>query len=367
MGLLLSMQHGLDREYLKLLQSPMDGKGGPGVLTSKAPAQLPNWVPRNVKDMIFRGSLPNGVTRFPGLKPWGDIVVWMSKGSYTSVEVYQEYPEDIDYYLKVTNDDGHKARLLHQVYTGFNKDMRYFVEEKRFSPEMARNEIRRINDEVFKLVLEASVNILSTGAAISALGNSIRSSSEAVLATAERTRFATPKASPALVQEVKLSEQEYRAALSRAFPSHQLDPIARAVDEIGQRAAERVSNNPKFVQALLKKDWKTAGNLFHDAAKQEARAVKPGILPPGWKLTAEETIQAGKGGSRLDVFLRGPKGERIEFDWKTSGISALSSSARKEMAKHAGQIVVNVGGTVTKQESRTWVDYVRSYFPKLEW
>jgi hypothetical protein len=367
LDLLLSMQHGLDREYVKLLQSPMGANGGPGVLVSNAPVGLPKWVPPDVQDRIFTGSLPNGVTRFPGLKPWGDIVVWLSKGSYTNIQVYQEYPEDIDFYLKITENDGHEARLLHQVYTGFNRDMRYFVEEKRLSPEMARDEIRRINDEIFKLVLEASVSILSNGAAISALGNSIRSSSGTVLATAERTKFAAPKASSALVQEVKVSEEEYRAALSRAFPSHQLDPIARTVDEIGQRAAERVSNDPKFLQALLKKDWKTAGNLFHDAAKQETRAVTPGTLPQGWTITAEETIQAGKGGSRLDVFLRGPKGERIEFDWKTTGSSALSSGARKEMVKHAGQIVINVGGTVTKQESRSWVDYVRSYFPSVNW
>jgi hypothetical protein len=245
--------------------------------------------------------------------------------------------------------------------------MRYFVEEKKLSPEMARDEIRRINAEIFKLVVEASVSILSSGVAISALGHSIRSSSGTVLANAERTQFAAPKATSALVEEIKVSEEEYRAALSRAFPSHELDPIARTVDEIGQRAAKRVSDNPKFLQALLKDDWKTGGNLFHDAAKQEAEAVKPRTLPQGWTLTAEETIQAGKGGSRLDVFLRGPKGERIEFDWKTTGTSALSSGARKEMAKHAGQIVINVGGTVTKQESRSWVDYVRSYFPSINW
>jgi hypothetical protein len=51
------MQHGLDREYLKLLQSPMSGKGGPGVLTSNAPAELPKWVPSEVKARIFNGSL----------------------------------------------------------------------------------------------------------------------------------------------------------------------------------------------------------------------------------------------------------------------------------------------------------------------
>jgi hypothetical protein len=355
--LVMSLQHGLSGEYLKRLRP---------ISSTAKPTELGlGWIPNSIRDTILSGKLPRGITRFPGTKPWGDIVVWIDPtGAYISIQAYQEYPEDMDFYLNITRGDGNQARLLHQVYTGYNKDMSYFVEKQRLSPDLARAEIRRINDEVFKLVIEASVNILSAAAGISSIGNSLRSSANKVIETAESTNFASAK-SQAAVEEIKLSQQEYKAALGRVFPSHQLDSVARTVDDIAQRAAARLAKNPDFLKAMAKRDWTTAGNLFHNAAKDEARAVPAGALPLGWKLTAEETIQSGKGGSRLDLFLRGPGSERVEFDWKTTGKSALTSGARKEMAKHAGHILSRVGGTETSQQSRSWVDYVRPYFPSL--
>jgi len=167
-------------------------------------------------------------------------------------------------------------------------------------------------------------HFLPRPANISAIGSSVRSSANQVVETAEKTNFASGK-SQAAVEEIKLSQREYRAALSRVFPGHQLDPVARTVDDIGQRAAKRLAKNPAFLKAMAKRDWKTAGNLFHLSAKGEARSIPAGSLPPGWRLTAEETIQAGKGGSRLDLLLRGPGNEIVEVDWKTTGQSALTS------------------------------------------
>ena len=74
-------------------------------------------------------------------------------------------------------------------------------------------------------------------------------------------------------------------------------------------------------------------------------------------------MKAGKGGSRLDIFMTGPAGEIVEFDWKTTGKSALSSGSVKEMAKHAGEVRVKVGGQLTTQQSRSWMDYVRPLLP----
>lgn len=358
----------LKTDFLRRMSTtPMGDGDGPALLMSKGPTELPQWVPPDIKQRVKAGNVVNGVSRFPGVKPWGDVVLWVSKGFYTDVQVYQEYPENYDYYLRVARNDAHKARLLHQVYTQYNRDMRQLVEVKKLSPERARDEIRTINEAVFKQIIEASANILSTGAAISAIGGAVSSSAEQVVGTAERTKFAAPKPQSGLAQQVKVGEDEYRAALSRVFPGHQLDDLARVVDDIGQRAAKRVADNPKFVKALVEEDWKTAGNLFHDAAKQEARLVDPAMLPPGWTITAEETIKSGKNGSRLDVFLRGPGGKRVEIDWKTSVISGLSSRVKDQMKKHLGHIVLHTGGTVVTQESRSWIDYVRAYFPAYEW
>jgi hypothetical protein len=84
-------------------------------------------------------------------------------------------------------------------------------------------------------------------------------------------------------------------------------------------------------------------------------------------MTAERTIQAGRGGSRADLLFEGPGGQVIEFDWKTRGASALSSRTEQQMARHATQIGANMGGTVTRQESRSWIDYVRPLMPGVNW
>ena len=164
--------------------------------------------------------------------------------------------------------------------------------------------------------------------------------------------------------EVKLSKEQYEAALKTVFPSHYLSEASKLVDEIGQGAAHRAMNNPRFVAAMEQGNMTLAGSFFHTAAKEEARAVATaGRLPPGWALEAEKTMKAGKGGSRLDIFMTGPAGEIVEFDWKTTGKSALSSGSVKEMAKHAGEVRVKVGGQLTTQQSRSWMDYVRPLLP----
>lgn len=84
-------------------------------------------------------------------------------------------------------------------------------------------------------------------------------------------------------------------------------------------------------------------------------------------IEAERTIQAGLGGSRADILIRGPAGEIIEYDWKTTGRSAISSQSRREMARHAGQITSNIGGTLTTQESKSWVDFVRPLLHGVNW
>lgn len=167
--------------------------------------------------------------------------------------------------------------------------------------------------------------------------------------------------------EVKLSESGYRGALSHTFPAHALDPVFSAVDGIGQRAAQRAVQNPAFVQAVQNGNWTLAGTLYHSAAAQEARALPAAALPAGWRIEAERGIQSGAGGGRADILLHGPGNIVAEVDWKTTGRSALSSASRSEMTRHAGQITTNIGGTLSTQQSRSWIDHVRPLLPGIKW
>lgn len=172
---------------------------------------------------------------------------------------------------------------------------------------------------------------------------------------------------PAGAAETRLSQAEYEAALARTFPGHYLDTLTRTMDDVGERAAQDAVSNPRFVQAVQAGNWTLAGTFFHTAARDQVRALPTSALPPGWVVEAERTIQAGAGGSRADVLLRGPAGEILEFDWKTTGRSALSHGSRTEMTRHAGQIVANIGGTLVTQQSRSWIDFVRPLMPGTAW
>lgn len=174
-----------------------------GVLRSNVkPWDFPAWVPNNVQDEIKSGKLARGVTRYPGEKNWGDIVVW--KGG-ASVQIYQEFPEDLAYYEGIVQSS-HTARLIHFAYTGYNHDMRYFVDEKGMSPEDARSELRRINDEVFKLVLEGAVDMLTAGAGISQVNNAMRFNSEELASAVKR--------SPRMIQDPPALTRLYKTQVN---------------------------------------------------------------------------------------------------------------------------------------------------------
>jgi hypothetical protein len=160
-------------------------------------------------------------------------------------------------------------------------------------------------------------------------------------------------------EEIKLSEAEYENALkmvSRANTSMKWLSLWRISEGAGKCAME----NPRLVQAMQDGNMTLAGTFFHSAAAKEARGVPAAMLPKGWTLEAERTIQSGAGGSRADILLRGPGADLVESDWKTTGRSALSSGSRKEMARHAGQITVNIGGKLTTNNPAAgWTTFVR--------
>jgi hypothetical protein len=155
-----------------------------GVIRSAGtPYNFPQWVPENVRDDIQSGRLAKGIRRYPGPPEWGNIVVWTGNAS---VQLYVEFPPNLVFYTRMAHDE-QQARLLHAAYTQYNKDMYYFVETKGFSPEEARDELRRINEEVFKLIIEGAVAILTSGVGISQVNNAIRFNSEEISNAARRS------------------------------------------------------------------------------------------------------------------------------------------------------------------------------------
>jgi len=167
------------------------------VITARVPPlekQFPKWVPASIRSQIlemqragkFSRELLPVLRHFPGDAPFGEIILWVGVGEFgqTEIQIYQEFPDSLKFYLGVTRGSRRQARLLLESYTQFNRDMRYFVEEKGLSPSEARAELRRIYDEVLKLVIVGAVTLLTSGMNVSA----IRLNSQQVISASKRTR-----------------------------------------------------------------------------------------------------------------------------------------------------------------------------------
>jgi hypothetical protein len=178
---------------------------------------------------------------------------------------------------------------------------------------------------------------------------------------------ATPGVKGPSAQEVEdvtfATREEYLKALRPVFPGQALDSAVAIVDEIGAKAAEEVVKDPRFLQAVKSKNWTLAGTLFHSAAKRQGEALTKALK--GFKF--EFVLKSGAGGSRLDILIEDALGLLIEVDWKTTGRSAISYSARKEMAKHAAQAATELGAPVSTQLSKSWVDFVRPHLGGVTW
>jgi hypothetical protein len=229
---IMSMRHGLAYQYISR-----------GIIRStyKVPPleeQMPKWLPSAIRDQLIKqhrsGTTPKGAQYFPGTPPWGSIVAWSGRDEFgrDSIQIYQEYPDDQGWYLHFTDGDKSQARLLHQVYTQFNRDMRYFIGEG-WSPYAARDEIRRINDEVFKLVILGAFTILSSGVGIGVVSNQMRQT----LTAAQRTGFRP-------IRAAKAAGAGRAAAVSVTGVADELVAATQAIANPGQKmlaAARQVS------------------------------------------------------------------------------------------------------------------------------
>jgi hypothetical protein len=186
-------------------------------------------------------------------------------------------------------------------------------------------------------------------------------------------RFGLPPPPPGAV-EIRLPSAQYLQALGHAFPELYFDEALRAIDDLGRATAADLVRDGTFLAAVRRASanpqrWNQVGTAFHNAAAVRGRQlVQAGLLPPGWVVDFELTVQSGRGGSRLDVFLRGPAGEAIEIDWKTTGRSAMESV--EQMEKHARQIADPrnplQGVTLTGQRSISWIDEIRAAWEEFQ-
>ncbi|UVC19414.1 hypothetical protein [Mesorhizobium onobrychidis] len=78
--------------------------------------------------------------------------------------MFNYFPEDEQFYVDITGSE-QRGRLVHKVYVAFNRDLRLFVEERLMSPTLAREEIQRINDAVFRSIVEVVADVFVAGGA----------------------------------------------------------------------------------------------------------------------------------------------------------------------------------------------------------
>lgn len=111
----------------------------------------------------------DGVYLFSGTsEPYGRSFMSIKhfNSRLTRIEMFQEYPSDITFYRDFVDTDS-AADILFETFTEFNRDLHYFVTEKGSSISGARQKIKEINREVFKLTIEG-VQMIFEGAFASA-------------------------------------------------------------------------------------------------------------------------------------------------------------------------------------------------------
>jgi len=171
---------------------------------------------------------------------------------------------------------------------------------------------------------------------------------------------------------VHVSQPEYAARLGFVFPQQYDVAVINAVELAGQRAAAVLSSpsttqGAQFIQACQGGNFTLAGTLFHAEAARQLGQLAARTLPGVQVIVAEDTVQAGLGGSRLDVSAIDANGSHYSIDWKSTGRSALTAKARAQMRKHATQYQANRGAALGTQISKSWVDFVRELIPNVRW
>ncbi len=285
MDVLLSLQHGLGNEYVKRIKPiPVAGK-----------FELPGWLTPAARAAIISNKLPTGATRFPGHAPWGDIVVWRSR---SSIQMWRYFPDGMDFYLSLAHGDKDTARTLHDFYVQFNRDMKEFIEDRGLDPDNARSEVRRVNEEVFKLVIEGVVGVMAAGSAMSGMHNIMRHTAERVVQTAERTGYLSTKRA---------------AQVAEGFVQRVKKAVGRVVVNIGGAGeeAEAINVNPnsgmsrKRIPNLVQASAEELGELFERGTVDEIVSNRLPHRVILWRPTLEGAARVLRPGGKIFIRMYG--------------------------------------------------------------
>ena len=275
-------------------------RGGQIRSTGK-PFDFPAWVPAKVRQDILSGKLQGKLSRNRGEGEWGDIVVWQGNAS---VQLYQEFPENTSYYSGITSDS-RQAHLLHQAYTQFNKDMSNFVETKGLSPEDARSEIRRINDEVFKLILEGAAAILSAGLGISQVNNAIRANAREVADAARR--------SPRILASGRIRPFNGKVNVGGGAETPQMTNLNPCKPGSGGPT----SGIPNHVRGLMEE----MDQIFEPESVDFMMSSKLRYVDVQWERATRAAAKVMRPGSRVEmnVWCQGTEGQQLKAQFERAG------------------------------------------------
>ncbi|MEJ2664749.1 MAG: hypothetical protein P8107_12025 [Spirochaetia bacterium] len=308
--LIFSMRKELVKKYLELIQRR--------ILRQSGPVTIPNWVPSYIQKQIMDRSLKRGVTVFPRALPYGDIIVWIaSTGSY-EVQIYQEFPKEYEFYLEASSGDDYIADILFKVYTDHNDYMRYFVIEKGMSPEYARSEILKINEELFKLTVEAYISLVTSGMSL----ESVRSASSKIESSRKRPirtrRTATQHSEVVEKKKVSIPEEHGPQSRKKSVATRERRQIG------GARGPKPLSRREqKFIDKLVEE---------HGISEKTAKAAVKG---------AKEV--KGRGVEGADVLLRsGKKREVFAIHGKVTKQNIFSKLAKKPQLAESDELFIQI-------------------------
>jgi hypothetical protein len=186
--------------------------------------QAPAWAPAEAHRAIAANSLAAGVHRFPAPYLYGyrsDVLVWVERTpGRVQYQFRQEFPSEPGFYEEYARRRGltdSQRRLVQEVLVHANEDFWSLIRPDRQDPRSildAREELRRINDQIFRLILGGSAAVVAAGAGITGVSNAARSVSGAQRSLTGRTAgspglrsIPPPRPIPASPDNVRLFER----------------------------------------------------------------------------------------------------------------------------------------------------------------